>query len=408
MATVVSSARTASQGLTVRVGRRRVPVRGFFTKYILGVVAVRVIGALLPLVRAKRSRAVVLYGHRYAGNLQALELWLRENTGTPVYYVADEVDYFRSVRRDHRDVRVLLLQNPVHLVRIARARAVYTSHGPALLRSWLTRRRRPSFLELWHGVGFKRRNPDAVEVFKRYDAMCVSSPAFHKLHLDWGLAGSMLFTTGYARTDRVLAHSGSPAEVRADFDLPLDPALKVVLYAPTWRLREDTVVFPFDLSAAQFFDAMEDFARAHSCVVVVRPHLNTHLGRGGGDSERVVVRSSSDYPDTEHLLGAVDVLVTDWSSVFTDFLPLGRPIVFLDPEPTFTGWALTPADRCGAVASSQADLLDALSQAVASPGAYLETYQKQMAHTVELAWGDLADGHSAERCYRVLEEIERA
>lgn len=130
--------------------------------------------------------------------------------------------------------------------------------------------------------------------------------------------------------------------VRALLELPSDPASRgaeelLVLYAPTWRDGAPDPAVPDSREAAE----IRRWLAARNARLVIRSHP---MGSGaydaafeGGDGvahdeERVHALPAGLAPDLTPLLGAFDVVVTDYSSIALDFSLLGRPVVWLAPD----------------------------------------------------------------------------
>ena len=101
----------------------------------------------------------------------------------------------------------------------------------------------------------------------------------------------------------------------------------IVSWLPTHRLRSGGTIA--DLLSSFEFDivSLEDLLARHNAVLAVKVHFLDHRGlkdrfRG---SQKVLVY---DYTDPYPLLRFTDVLMTDYSSVYLDFLLLNRPLVF--------------------------------------------------------------------------------
>ena len=110
---------------------------------------------------------------------------------------------------------------------------------------------------------------------------------------------------------------------------------KVVLYAPTWRMHgEATVLFPFeDWDVHQ----LAEFLSKHQILLLIRPHIKElHLQHNWDKVEALInatpfvkLATSDTFADANFLLPFVDMLISDYSSIYHDFLFLNRPLAFI-------------------------------------------------------------------------------
>ena len=140
--------------------------------------------------------------------------------------------------------------------------------------------------------------------------------------------------TGYPRNDMLLDPS---QEAKKNWETYLDDLRpsKVVLYGPSWRHgREPTRFFPFtDFNP----DQLIAFLQERNILLLLRPHLNDlrqypelHAFLINLSKTSVYVRLASQdvYADVNLLLPFVDVLISDYSALYHDFLLLDRPLMF--------------------------------------------------------------------------------
>ena len=333
---------------------------------------------------------IVFLGGAMTGNLSAYAAHLARNSPTT------ELAYLTSHPTPGP------LPTPGRLLRpwrwrdlkvVARSRAVISAQGPRSLRPWLESEHRPLFVDVWHGVGFKSRVVTAHPAFRDYDAHFVSSPHVAEFYR---AAGAHPQVTGYARMDAL----GEPPDptVRARIDA-LFPHTSgpLVLYAPTWGLGGPA---PRDVVAV--------LARSlgESARIAFRPHARLHVE---SDVDRGVgVIDQRAVPHAADLLPFVDVLVTDWSSIATDYLPLQRPVVYLDvPPPVVDAGPLTRDDRPGPIVADLDELVAAVREAIHDPDAATAPFATARSATVERAWGDTLDGRSRDRYDAALAALER-
>lgn len=149
-------------------------------------------------------------------------------------------------------------------------------------------------------------------------------------------------------------------------------------------------------------DALSRFAVERGIVFVLKLHPFVKQAAGSGPFKNILVcePTSDIYP----LLREMDVLITDYSSIFFDFLLLDRPVVFFpydlddylatDRSMYFDYHEMTPGPKC----VSQADLLDALSTLRAASGTDTYAAERQRVRTLV---HDYCDGEAAVRLVNI-------
>ena len=212
-------------------------------------------------------------------------------------------------------------------------------------------------VQLWHGIPLKRIGLDSpattqvpavpgasllrtlVAFLYRRAAqrIRVLPAASHRsrgrLESAFGLGDDRVVVTGEPRVDVLSA--GEPAERRAAASALLQRTVgdlsgsRTVLYAPTWRDGAPDPAVPSPDQWARIVRALEE----RDAVLLVRSHP---LGEGHYSpptpTDRVRMLGASLLPDVTPALPAVDVLVTDYSSLAYDVGLLGMPVIHLAPD----------------------------------------------------------------------------
>ncbi|MDY0909333.1 CDP-glycerol glycerophosphotransferase family protein [Microbacterium sp. CFBP9034] len=246
------------------------------------------------------------------------------------------------------------------LWRTARASVIVVTHGFGDVNRYAVSG--AFVVQLWHGVPLKRIGLDSPETLRlpgpiarsalaplarrllgamfraatrRIRVLPAASHAIRaRLESAFALPDTSVPVTGEPRVD-VLSR-GTPrtrrSTARAGIDRacgPFETDTRLVLYAPTWR---DGAADPAVPSADEWKE-LHDLLVRHDAALLVRSHP-----LGAGDyrppfaTDRVRALGSDTVADVTPMLPAVDVLVTDYSSLVFDAALVPLPVVFLAPD----------------------------------------------------------------------------
>ena len=139
-----------------------------------------------------------------------------------------------------------------------------------------------------------------------------------------GILNSKVFVTGNSRVDLTLTTNKD--EIIKLLDLPRNK--KLVLYAPTWKKTlQDTT----ELDLLNLMNEVEriQLALGEEYKVLLKTHYFIYEYFVEHGFENKVVPN---WVDTNELLACIDKLITDYSSIFFDFLPTKRPVYFYIPD----------------------------------------------------------------------------
>lgn len=280
-------------------------------------------------------------GDRFAGNPKYAFLHATgERPDVRAVWVADDPSIVRTLRDAGYEAHRARSLRGIALT--ALAEYVVVSHGPADATWWATGG--SAVVQLWHGVPLKRIGD--------------------LLDREWSLAGRLFFRLTGSRWDRLVTTGSAVAPVFASayhvdpedvlpVGYPRNDVLRgsvpdatvgmsdeilaevraaaeegpIAMYVPTWRDWGDGVDHGAQsVGEAVDFDALEAaFAdRAATLLVKLHPRDRDAVDFSSYDHVREVPAAADPYP----LLEYVDVLATDYSSMYFDFLLTDRPVVF--------------------------------------------------------------------------------
>ena len=186
------------------------------------------------------------------------------------------------------------------------------------------------YVQTWHGDrGFKKimRDMGTGEPFPdggQMDLALSGSDFGSRVYRSAFGYGGEIMALGCPRNDLLLnPPEGAAAKVKKALGIP--EGAKVFLYAPTFR----------DATAGKAQDALLDPEKARAALESATGERWIALTRGH-DLNRGVAGSASkdvsDYPEVSELLLAVDLLITDYSSIGGDFMLLKRPVIYYQPD----------------------------------------------------------------------------
>lgn len=195
-------------------------------------------------------------------------------------------------------------------------------------------RRQQVIANTWHGYGLKASRGILSEVdrqrFALADVICSNARMFTEVFLDRVCRyGGEILKSGAPRND-ILFDVERSAEVSRSVKecLGVDGKTRLVLYAPTFR--KDFQSTNVTLDYTMLLETLEGrFGGDWSLLLKQHPMV------AGGEldhSARGKVLDVSKWEDTQELLCAADVLVSDYSGVIWDFSQTMRPVFLFVPD----------------------------------------------------------------------------
>ena len=94
----------------------------------------------------------------------------------------------------------------------------------------------------------------------------------------------------------------------------------------------------FNVNNPTFLNALNELSILNNCTTVIKPHFRDFENRNkllllqslvSGFSNLIFIEELN-QEELRYLPNLIDVLITDWSSIFLDYLILDKPIIFLN------------------------------------------------------------------------------
>ncbi|MBD9373984.1 CDP-glycerol glycerophosphotransferase family protein [Rhizobium sp. ARZ01] len=269
---------------------------------------------------------------------------------------------------------------------------------------WFTRRPDQKYLNTWHGTPLKTLGIKMNGRFLEHangarnflQASHLITPNSHttaSTRDDFGVKGLVehkLRESGYPRADLTLSASIEQKALTRKL-LNVEGDKPILFYAPTWRGTHKKI--KVDLARIK-----RDLAALKDCgyAIVFRGH--SMMQKALSDKELGVTIAPASL-DTNEILAVTDVLVTDYSSVFFEFIPLRKPIFYYaydyEEYTRDRGFYLDIHDMPGQVVHTVEELTSSV-KALGSGKDFYEANKAAYEKAIAAYCAD-DDGHASER-----------
>jgi CDP-glycerol glycerophosphotransferase len=328
--------------------------------------------------------------------------------GIELYFLTENRQVQRELQR--HQLPVLFFPRLITFWKMLRACVVVADNF-----AWIKRAKyhflvRAFKIQLWHGCSIKRLELDdpllkpspasalgrilyaAAGRFPTYDLFLSTSEANTKNIFQHAFRYRRVIETGYPRNDVFFRKPdafdlmGTDTAVLEKSEALKDQGHKIVLYAPTYRdtgkgddfLQQNALDIP----------ELDRFGKAHRIVFVFKVHPNRRFDFDFQNRSQLLLYHST--ADVYPFLPLVDLLLTDYSSIFFDYLLLDRPIVFFpydyekyiqkDRKLKYDYNWVTPGPKCTTQPEVQQAILRCLSDNEN------DTYQKKRKEILEMSF----------------------
>lgn len=297
----------------------------------LSLVPIECLSSLLDFLLPK-DKNLILFGSdsgSYAsGSPKALFEYIQKNH--PEY----DTYYYSPFKKMSLKARVLYIVN--FAPKFFRAKFLVSSHPPKDFFPF-TWSRKKFFVNTWHGIplkamffadkGDKHNNLRSIlQLNKKTSAFLVSSKLEAALiSRCFGIDSHKIVFSGQPKND-YLCRKTFPNYILRKMLKNVPDYDKVILYCPTYRRDAPTIFFPFaDLDKDDF----RKFLEKNKIIILMREHIYSKSLNQSLFSNRILPFGFDVCNDINSILPETDILVTDYSSVYIDYLLLDKPCIFI-------------------------------------------------------------------------------
>lgn len=204
--------------------------------------------------------------------------------------------------------------------------------------SFLSINKKTKVIQLWHaGFGFKlvgygrfglKGSPHPYEsCHRKYTYGIIGNENLKEIYSEvWGIEKDCLLATGMPRLEHFLdegAIDKARAKLRKEY--PQIVNKKVITFAPTYRgYNQQEAYYDYD---SIDFDKLYNYCQESNSIVIFKMHHFINQKINIDKKYKNIFYDLSNY-NLNDLLYSTDILITDYSSCFYDFLLLKKTIIF--------------------------------------------------------------------------------
>ncbi|MFX1393998.1 MAG: CDP-glycerol glycerophosphotransferase family protein [Promethearchaeota archaeon] len=270
-------------------------------------------------------------GQAFAGNPKIIFEYLCKHSNYQCVWITGSETIFRDLKKRHYNV--VLNKNIIKTIKTLKAaKYIFISHGFGDI-FYIDFSPSSRLIHLAHGISFKKGGHDLETTFMPFVEKMMNAKLVNHMNLlidssdetkrhkmsRFNLPSDRIAITGYPRNDILINHT-KELDNHIKKKLGIKKDYDVILYAPTFR---DYKYKP--PLTEEFLEKLERFLLEKKKFFLYKPHPFTQNVDLSNYKNVISIERNVDILD---LLIISDVLITDYSSVFYDYLLTMRPIIF--------------------------------------------------------------------------------
>ena len=239
--------------------------------------------------------------------------------------------------------------------------------------SYFTKKDGQIYINTWHGVPLKKMGFDmpngrfessnVIRNLLATDYLLTTGPILTKMYTDSyklnGIYSGEILDCGYPRLDLLKISNREDFLNRLESSgVKVERDKEIILYAPTWKGKSfskvSTCIEQY-IAFKDYFDSHVDSSK-YQLLVKVHQSVYERLQKNWPELTYMVPATI----DANEMLSVTSILITDYSSIFFDFLATNRPIIFYIPDQkeyqNERGISFSMKELPGSIATSKEEL----------------------------------------------------
>ena len=280
---------------------------------------------------------VCAYTHILDGNIRALFEEIKDNVDIKKIILTRDID----INLDGNNIEYIPLKSILGQEYLLQSTFIFIKHSPKVNTIYPLDSKKHKFINLWHGIPIKRIGISSLDLkyeqkmIRIENNKCYSTIASSKIDkmamasAFYPLTYNDIWVTGLPRHDFILKDEYMlPIDFQKELN-QLDTLLddkKFILYAPTFRNNQKSGYYNF---SEEEKNILNSYLNENNVILGIREHMadssNSYTKALQGDY--IIDVGSKYFPNIEILYRKADILITDYSSCFIDFMLTEKPMI---------------------------------------------------------------------------------
>lgn len=280
---------------------------------------------------------VCAYEHNLAGNDRAVFEEVKNNPDIKKIILIRS----KEINLSGVNVEIIPLESILGQEYLLKCGIIFIKHTPAINTIYPLDSKKHKFINLWHGIPLKRIGVASIDQQNQIKETSIEHSKYHSViassSIDrmamasafYPLTYNDIWVTGLPRNDFILKDNSL---LPSDFQDELKEVNKLIkdkkfiLYAPTFKNTQEDGYYKFTATEKEI---LHNYLKEHNIIMGIREHMadNTNSYIKALEGEYIINMDSGNFPNIEVLYRKADLLITDYSSCFIDFMLTGKPII---------------------------------------------------------------------------------
>ncbi|MFC6401791.1 CDP-glycerol glycerophosphotransferase family protein [Mammaliicoccus sciuri] len=245
---------------------------------------------------------------------------------------------YSKIYSKHNNINFVIKESKEYLYYLVKCKYILNN---ATFPSYFTKKPSQIYINTWHGTPLKYMGLDipnnlvgSQNTIKNFlNSDYIISPNAHTTEIFKNafklkdLSDKNILEIGYPRIDATLNYSKDALMNKLKYQYSDIKQKPILLYSPTWR--GENVNKPED-NIQEIIETVKTLEKStnYNILLKVHPFIYKYAKKHTELKQYLI----DDNIDTNEILSIVDILVTDYSSIFFDFLVTNKPILFYVPD----------------------------------------------------------------------------